>query len=106
MGRCPLSDPDHFIDTNAMLFGRAAFPLLHQWVLMPDYGHLIGDRIMLDTVKRSEIRRSHVDSTEVFYRCNKAGLYRQMGEAIPEVCSRDRITRPPSASGRPMAIRR
>ena len=84
MGRCPLSDPDHFIDTNAMLFGRAAFPLLHQWVLMPDYGHLIGDRIMLDTVKRSEIRRSHVDSTEVFYRCNKAGLYRQMGEAIPE----------------------
>ena len=47
MGPCPLSDPERFIDTNAMLFGRAAFPLLHQWVLMPDYGHLIGDRIML-----------------------------------------------------------
>lgn len=84
MGRCPLSDPDRFIDTNAMLFGRAAFPLLHQWVLMPEYGHLIGDRIMLDTVKRSSVRRTHVDAAEVFYRCNKAGLYRQMGEAIPK----------------------
>ena len=34
MGLCPLSHPDRFIDTNAMLFGRAAFPLLQQWVLM------------------------------------------------------------------------
>ncbi len=24
------------------------------------------------------------DLADVFYRCNKAGLYRQMGEAIPE----------------------
>ena len=31
----PLTDPDRFIDTNAMLFGRGSFHLLHQWVLMP-----------------------------------------------------------------------
>lgn len=84
MGPCPLSDPERFVDTNAMLFGRAGYPLLHHWGLMPNYGHLIGDRIMLQTVKSSGIRRTHVDSADVFYRCNKAGLYRQMGEAIPE----------------------
>ena len=31
MGPCPITDPDRFIDTNAMLFGREAFPVLHQW---------------------------------------------------------------------------
>ena len=50
---------------------------------MPDYGHLIGDRIMLDTVKRSGVAARR--RAEVFYCCNKAGLYRQMGEAIPRV---------------------
>ena len=84
MGSCPLTDPERFIDTNAMLFGQAAFPLLHQWVLMPPYGHLIGDRVMLHHVRQSGLRRHHLNVPSVFYRCAKAGLYRQMGEAIPE----------------------
>ena len=84
MGPCPLTDPDRFIDTNAMLFGRGAFPLLHQWVLMPPYGHLIGDRIMLQKVKASGLKRQHLDQYSVFYRCSKEGLYRQMNEPIPE----------------------
>ena len=60
MGPCPLTDPERFIDTNAMLFGRSAFPLLHHWVLMPHYGHLIGDRIMLHHLKQSGIKRRHL----------------------------------------------
>ena len=84
MGPCPLTDPERFIDTNAMLFGRGAFPLLHQWVLMPDYGHLIGDRVMLHHIKQAGVKRQHIDQASVFYRCAKEGLYRQMGEAIPE----------------------
>lgn len=83
MGPCPLTDPERFIDTNAMLFGRGAFPLLHQWVLMPPYGHLIGDRIMLHHLKQSRIRREHLSEHSVFYRCSKEGLYRQMHEKIP-----------------------
>ncbi len=83
MGSCPLTDPDRFIDTNAMLFGRGAFPLLHQWVLMPPYGHLIGDRIMLHHIKQSGLQRQHLDQGSVFYRCAKAGLYRQFTERIP-----------------------
>ena len=83
MGCCPLTDPDRFIDTNAMLFGRGAFPLLHQWVLMPTYGHLIGDRIMLHHLKQSGLKRRHLDQASVFYRCAKAGLYRQLKETIP-----------------------
>lgn len=29
MGACPLTNPEQFIDTNAMLFGPSAFHLLH-----------------------------------------------------------------------------
>ena len=83
MGPCPLTDPDRFIDTNAMLFGRGSFHLLHQWVLMPPYGHLIGDRIMLHHLKQSGVKREHLDQHSVFYRCSKAGLYKQMNENIP-----------------------
>ncbi|WP_115024862.1 glycosyltransferase [Synechococcus sp. UW69] len=83
MGPCPLTDPDRFIDTNAMLLGRGAFPLLHQWVLMPPYGHLIGDRIMLHHIKQSGLQRQHLDQGSVFYRCAKGGLYRQLREEIP-----------------------
>lgn len=83
MAPCPLTDPQRFIDTNCMLFGREAFALLHHWVLMPDYGHLIGDRIMLHHVRRSGLTHCHVPGPSVHYRCNKEGLYRQLGEAIP-----------------------
>ena len=84
MGPCPITDPDRFIDTNAMLLGRGAFPLLHQWVLMPNYGHLIGDRIMLHHLKNAGLRRRHLSQGSVFYRCAKAGLYRHLNEPIPE----------------------
>ncbi|MDO6351161.1 glycosyltransferase family 2 protein [Synechococcus sp. YX-04-1] len=84
MGPCPLTNPDRFIDTNAMLFGRGAFPLLHQWVLMPPYGHLIGDRIMLHHLKSAGLKRQHLNQGSVFYRCAKEGLYRQLNESIPE----------------------
>ena len=83
MGPCPLIDPKRFIDTNCMLFAKEAFSLLHHWVLMPDYGHLIGDRIMLHHVLDSGVKCEHVDQALVFYRCGKPGLYRQMGEEPP-----------------------
>ena len=84
MGACPITDPERFVDTNTMVFSRAAFPLLHHWALMPDYGHLIGDRIMLHHIRSSGLAHHHLDVGSVFYRCSKEGLYRQMGEAIPE----------------------
>lgn len=83
MAPCPLIDPDRFIDTNCMLFGREAFGLLHHWVLMPDYGHLIGDRIMLHHVRQSGLPMAHVPLPTVNYRCGKEGLYRQLGQPIP-----------------------
>jgi hypothetical protein len=83
MAPCPLIDPERFVDTNCMLFGREAFPLLHHWVLMPDYGHLIGDRIMLHHIRRSGLPRFHLDQPSVHYRCAKEGLYHRLGEPIP-----------------------
>ena len=84
MGPCPLTDPERFIDTNTMLFGRGAFPLLHQWVLMPPYGHLIGDRIMLHHLKNAGSAPPTLKPRINLYRCAKAGLYRQLNKPIPE----------------------
>lgn len=83
MAPCPLTNPGRFVDTNCMLFGREAFSLLHHWVLMPDYGHLIGDRIMLHHVRASGLSHVHLQSPSVNYRCGKEGLYRQIGEKPP-----------------------
>jgi glycosyltransferase involved in cell wall biosynthesis len=83
MGVCPITNPDRFIDTNCMLIGREAFHVLHHWALMPSYGHLIGDRIMLYHLKKAGLTSIHLDSPTVYYRCKKEGLYRQMGEEIP-----------------------
>lgn len=83
MGPCPITDPDRFIDTSCMLFGREAFYLLHHWALMPRYAHLIGDRVMLHHVRESGIVRCHSEKHTVCYRCGKEGLYRQMGEDVP-----------------------
>ena len=83
IGPCPITDPDCFIDTSCMLFGREAFHLLHHWALMPPYAHLIGDRVMLHHVRESGLIRKHLNDPSVCYRCGKEGLYRQMGEVIP-----------------------
>ena len=84
MGPCPLTDPNKFIDTNCMMLGKAAFPVLHHWSLMPSYGHLIGDRIMLHHIKQAGIKRTHINTPSVFYRCGKAGLYHHMKESVPQ----------------------
>ena len=84
MGPCPLTNPDSFIDTNCMLFGCEAFSLLHHWVLMPSYGHLIGDRIMLHHVKESGVQRYHLPNPTVNYRSGKSGLYRLMNFPVPD----------------------
>jgi hypothetical protein len=80
---CPFTDPNKFVDTNCMLFMRQAFPLLHHWVLMPAYGHLIGDRIMLHHIRKSGVPRRHINVPSIFYRCNKAGIYRHLRLDIP-----------------------
>jgi hypothetical protein len=88
MGECPITNPRSFIDTNCMLFGRKAFMILHQWVLMPDYGHLIGDRIMYHHVLQSGLVTAHTPSPTVNYLCGKEGLYRLMNQPVPLGCAK------------------
>lgn len=83
MAPCPITDPVKFIDTNCMLFGRQAFHLLHHWALMPKYGHLIGDRIILHHLNQSHLAKRHLDNPTVGYRCKREGLYKHFNEAIP-----------------------
>ena len=83
LGVCPMTDPDRFIDTNCMMFTRAAFPLLFNWVLMPHYAHLVGDRVMLQRIRESGASRAHSRRHSVNYTCAKPGLYIRMGEQPP-----------------------
>lgn len=83
MAICHQTDPKTFIDTNCMLLGRGAFHLLHHWVLMPSYGHVIGDRIFWHHVRASGVNIVHSEAPTVYYRCQRAGIYRQLGESLP-----------------------
>jgi hypothetical protein len=80
---CPNTDPTKFIDTSCMMFKRSAFPVLAQWVLMPPYAHVIGDRVMLHYVKAAGVQEAHSGQHSVFYRCGKEGIYRALGERMP-----------------------
>ena len=83
LSECPNTDPERFIDTNCMAFARPAFALLTQWVLMPAYAHLIGDRVMLHHVRASGLPMQHLHKSLIHYRCGKAGIYRQLGVPVP-----------------------
>lgn len=83
LGPCPITDPERFIDTNSMMFWREAFPLLHHWVLMPSYAHLIGDRVMLHHVRQSGLPTGFSPEPTVCYTCGKPGLYQMMGVVPP-----------------------
>jgi len=82
-GPCRSTDPDRFIDTNCMMLMRGAFPVLANWVLMPSYAHVIGDRVMLHYIRQSGAKRAHSPESTVFYRCGKDGPYRIRGETVP-----------------------
>jgi hypothetical protein len=84
MVACPNTDPRRFVDTNCMMFERRGFGVLSQWSLMPPYAHVIGDRVMLHHVKAARLKRAHSPEPTVFYRCGKAGIYRDLGEPVPE----------------------
>lgn len=78
------SFPPTFVDTNCMMFTRNGFHIIHKWVLMPSYGHLIGDRIITHYIKKSGIKMAYSDLPTVYYRCTKEGIYIANGEIPPE----------------------
>lgn len=84
MRPCPEIDPDHFVDTNCMIVGRAGFPTVAMWGRIPSYGHVIGDRIMLHYFIESGIGRAHSPLPSVYYRAKRPGVYRAINEPIPE----------------------
>jgi hypothetical protein len=83
MGHCHQTDGTSFVDTSCMLLMRAAFGLIANWCLMPDYAHIIGDRVFLFQAKASGIAMAHSGRPTVNYRCGKAGNYRHFGETPP-----------------------
>ncbi|MFN9547747.1 MAG: glycosyltransferase family 2 protein [Cyanobacteriota bacterium] len=83
MCSCPFTNPKIFIDTSCMIFMRNSFPLLANWVLMPQYGHPISDRIMLYHIRQARLHHVHLEQKTVFYRCQKEGIYHHLGEDIP-----------------------
>jgi hypothetical protein len=78
------SESPTFVDTNCMMFTRGGFHLLDKWVLMPPYGHLIGDRVMTYFIKESGAKMAYSELPTVYYRCTKEGIYIANGEIPPE----------------------
>lgn len=83
LGPCHLTDPESFIDTSCMMFVRTSFHLLHHWCLIPPYGHLIGDQIMLQYISKSGVSRAFSPHRGVYYSCRKEGIYRLLGKPTP-----------------------
>lgn len=83
MGDCGETDPELFVDTNCMMFLRPAFAVLMTWVLMPDFAHLIGDRVVYQKLRLAGHRTAHDDARTVFYRAGRQGTYRTFGETPP-----------------------
>lgn len=84
MGVCFQINGKVFIDTNCMMFTRESFHLLHNWVLMPKYGHLIGDRIITHYINKSNVKMAYSNKPTVNYRSSKEGVYKHFGEEVPQ----------------------
>ncbi len=83
VGPCTKTDIRRFIDTSCMMFTPSAFPILSHWVRMPDYGHVIGDRILLYHIGEAGIRRAFSGKPTLFFRASREGFYRSIGEPAP-----------------------
>jgi Glycosyl transferase family 2 len=83
MGQCHQTDGVHFVDTSCMLLMRPAFGLIANWCLVPDYAHIIADRIFLYWARSSGVQMAHSGQPTVSYRCGKAGIYEDSNETPP-----------------------
>jgi hypothetical protein len=83
MGPCRTSDGETFVDTSCMLIMRSAFGLLANWALMPDYAHVISDRVFLYLAKVAGTTFGHSPEPTLYYRCGKSDSYDLVGETPP-----------------------
>ena len=83
MGPCLTSDGKHFSDTSCMLIMRPAFSLLANWCLMPDYAHVISDRVFLYLARVAGTTFAHSPEPTLYYRCGKSDSYDIVGEPPP-----------------------
>ena len=58
---------------------------------MPDYGHLIGDRVMLHHIKQAGVKRQHIDRASVYYRCAKRGCIARWAKRFPRCPTQTRL---------------
>ncbi|WP_422366248.1 glycosyltransferase family 2 protein [Pelagibius sp.] len=84
MGYCFSSDGEDFVDTNCLAVFREAFRLLPCWGLIPDWAHVLGDRMMWHLLRDSGLKRAHLPRFTVCYRDSYLPHYLHMGENPPE----------------------
>jgi hypothetical protein len=83
MAECLSCDGETFVDTNCMFFGRQAFRMVTAWVLMPDFAHVLCDRVVFRAIKNAELQTAHTGRPTVYYRSKLSDVYRNLGEPIP-----------------------
>ncbi len=81
----PISTEAHedHADTNCLLLGRACFPLLSVWALMPRELAVVGDRVFYHALKSAGLKRAICHEPTVNYTCTWASVYRVLGEEPP-----------------------
>jgi hypothetical protein len=83
MGPCPTTDGVRFVDTSSMLLMRPAFGLISNWCMVPDYAHIVADRVFLYLARSTGVAMAHSGQPTVSYRCGKAGIYEDFSETPP-----------------------
>lgn len=84
IGICPEVDGKTFVDTNCLMFTRAAFPAVAAWFMVPAPLKLRGDRFVWDQIVKNKFSRAHTGLPTVAYRTNYKCHYEHFGLPVPE----------------------
>jgi hypothetical protein len=77
------SDGENFVDTNCLMFMKAAFPILRQWGFKDPRSGIVGDKVLWSIIRASSAKRTMVTEPTVNYVTTWAYAYVDRGEAPP-----------------------
>lgn len=89
IAKCRQCGTRDFADTSSLFFRASAFEALAAWGEMEDWQHVIGDRILWQSVHDMGFRIGHTDTVTFNYRCTNRMFYDSYGLPAPNGVSAD-----------------
>ena len=84
LGKCPETNPKHFIDANCYFVSKEAKHVVNVWWMMADNLHPISDRVIMKYIKSHHIPHQHTYMRTVYYRTAYQAHYDYFGLPYPE----------------------